>query len=317
MQAALAFCFLACAVNAAPIPVILDTDIGDDIDDTWALAMLLGTPQLDLKLIVTDYGNTPERSRLTAKILERANRTDIPIGTGIKTGDEPLTVTRWVGDFDLATYRGKVYQDGVQALIDTLHVQTNTITLITIGPVPNIKEALRRDPSIAKKARIVSTGGRIYKGFQNGGIPQADWNVRADAPAWQALVAAPWNITTSPLDGSEDIVLRNKHYEKVAASDHPLARIVMENYALWTHRRSSPKNASSILYDTAAVYLAHSEEYCEIKTRKLIVDAKGNTLIAPDGKEVRCHLAWKNLEAFYEDLVKTLTESPTRRTGSH
>ena len=52
----------ASRAGAAPVPVILDTDIGDDIDDTWALAMLLGMPQLDLKLIVTDYGNTPERT---------------------------------------------------------------------------------------------------------------------------------------------------------------------------------------------------------------------------------------------------------------
>ena len=100
----LGFCLFAGATHARPIPVILDTDIGDDIDDTWALAMLLGMPQLDLKLVVTDYGNTPERTRLVAKILQRAGRTDIPIGTGVKTGDDPLTQKRWVGDFDLGTY---------------------------------------------------------------------------------------------------------------------------------------------------------------------------------------------------------------------
>lgn len=56
----LGFCLFAAPTHAAPVSVILDTDIGDDIDDTWALAMLLGMPQLDLKLVVTDYGNTPE-----------------------------------------------------------------------------------------------------------------------------------------------------------------------------------------------------------------------------------------------------------------
>jgi len=215
---------LAWAASAASLPVILDTDIGDDIDDTWALAMLLGMPQLDLKLIVTDYGNTPERTRLTAKILERVGRTDIPIATGIKTGDTPLTVSDWVGDFNLANYQGKVYQDGIRALVDTINAHTQTVTLITIGPVPNIQEALRRDPGITQRARVVCTGGRIYKGFENGGTPAADWNVRADPAAWQALVAAPWEITASPLDGSEEIVLRGRRFAQVAASDHPLAR---------------------------------------------------------------------------------------------
>lgn len=65
------------------IPVILDTDIGGDIDDTWALAMLLNSPELDLKLVVTDTGNTTYRAKVAAKLLEVAGRTDVPIGIGL------------------------------------------------------------------------------------------------------------------------------------------------------------------------------------------------------------------------------------------
>ncbi|MDM8008428.1 MAG: nucleoside hydrolase [Phycisphaerae bacterium] len=310
------YCLFGTPAQGAPIPVILDTDIGDDIDDTWALAMLLGMPELDLKLIVTDYGNTPERTRLVAKILQRAGRTDIPIGTGIKTGDEPLAQRRWVGDFDLAAYPGKIHTDGVAALIEAIDSQPAMITLITIGPVPNIKEALRRNPRIAEKARIVCTGGRIYKGFENGGKPTADWNVRADAASWQAMVAAPWTITTSPLDASEELVLRGKSYATVAESQHPLARIVIENYNLWTHRKGYPKDASSILFDTAAVYLAHSEEYARIETRSLIVNDQGHTLISPNGKNIRCQLEWKDRQAFDAFLVQTLTASPRPERGA-
>ena len=61
------------------IPVILDTDIGGDIDDTWALAMVLKSPELDLKLVVTDTGNTTYRACVTAKMLEVAGRTDVPV----------------------------------------------------------------------------------------------------------------------------------------------------------------------------------------------------------------------------------------------
>jgi inosine-uridine nucleoside N-ribohydrolase len=304
------YCLFGTPAQGAPIPVILDTDIGDDIDDTWALAMLLGMPELDLKLIVTDYGNTPERTRLVAKILQRAGRTDIPIGTGIKTGDEPLAQRRWVGDFDLAAYPGKVHTDGVAALIEAIDSQPAMITLITIGPVPNVREALRRDPRVATKARIVCTGGRIYKGFENGGKPAADWNVRADAASWQAMVAAPWTITTSPLDASEELVLRGKSYATVAGSQHPLACIVIENYRLWARRSGHPQDASSILYDTAAVYLAHSEEYARIETRELIVNDEGHTLVSPQGKRVRCQLGWKDRTAFNAFLVKALTASP-------
>jgi len=124
------------------------------------------------------------------------------------------------------------------------------------------------------------------------------------------MVAAPWTITTSPLDASEELVLRGEAYATVAASDHPLARIVIENYTFWAHRRHHPRDASSILYDTAAVYLACSEDYALVEPRKLTVNDEGHTLVTPDGKEVRCQLGWKDRKAFEAFLVKTLTESP-------
>ena len=60
------------SAKLAPVPVILDTDIGDDIDDTWALALLLKSTELNLKLVVSDYGEAQYRARLLAKLLERA-----------------------------------------------------------------------------------------------------------------------------------------------------------------------------------------------------------------------------------------------------
>ena len=52
----------------AKIPVIFDTDIGDDIDDTWALVMLLKSPNLDVRLITTDYGNTVYRAKIVSPV---------------------------------------------------------------------------------------------------------------------------------------------------------------------------------------------------------------------------------------------------------
>ena len=61
------------------IPVILDTDIGSDIDDTWALAMLMRCPELDLKMVLTETADTTYRAALTAKFLTVAGRDDVPI----------------------------------------------------------------------------------------------------------------------------------------------------------------------------------------------------------------------------------------------
>ncbi len=65
-------------------PVILDTDIGDDIDDTWALVYLLKSQSLAPKLITTVAGNTKKKGKIVAKILKIAGRTKIPIGFGVQ-----------------------------------------------------------------------------------------------------------------------------------------------------------------------------------------------------------------------------------------
>ena len=140
----------ACGSDAGPghsnagraAPVILDTDIGDDIDDTWALLMLLRMPQLDLRLVVGDYGNAIYRGRLLAKLLHATGRSDIPVGIGVDPADNPGQQSDWIGDYGLKDYPGTIFEDGVQALIDTVMNSPEPVTLICIGPVPNIAEAL-------------------------------------------------------------------------------------------------------------------------------------------------------------------------------
>lgn len=103
---------------AAKIPVILDTDIGGDIDDTWALAYLLKCPELDLRLIVCSMEDTRYKAKIVAKLLEVAGRTDIPIAIGPATQYDRShkTQTAWVKNYDLQTYPGTVYANGAAAL---------------------------------------------------------------------------------------------------------------------------------------------------------------------------------------------------------
>src|SRR5260221_12200542 len=111
----------AAGISRKARPVILTTDIGDDIDDTWALGFLLKCPELDLKLVVGDYGKREYRAKLLAKFLQTVGRSNIPIGMGIDgepRGDGPQGA--WLKDYDLGSYPGRVHMDGVQAMIDTV-----------------------------------------------------------------------------------------------------------------------------------------------------------------------------------------------------
>ena len=300
-------CMTAIPSTSVPVPVILDTDIGDDIDDTWALAMIFGTKQIDLKLIVTGTDNAPRKAALTAKLLERMKRTDVPIGIGMKTADKPINQDPWVGDFNLDRYKGKVYQDGVQTLISTIRESKTPVTLLCIGPLTNIQEALKRAPDIATKARIVSMAGSVEIGYGGKKGRDPEYNVYRDIAAAKAVFDAPWDITITPLDTCGTIVLKGDRYARVAAAKTESAKAVIENYQQWINFKHYPAGESSVLFDTVAVYLAYDTSLCEMKTIPLFVDDKGNTVPAdptsgPKGRPVHCAMGWKNLEA-YEDLL--------------
>ena len=295
--------------SPGPVPVILDTDIGGDIDDTWALLMLLGSPQLDLKLIVTAVDDTEAKTRLVAKLLEKVGRTDIPIGTGVKTSDRKMNQAKWLGDYDLSNYPGTVIEDGVQATIDLLKTAPVPITLLVIGPQTNIKEVLRREPSIAAKARVVAMAGSIEIGYRGKKRRAAEYNVARDVEAARAVFAAPWEITIAPLDVCGTLVLSGDRYARVEESDQPRATTVIQNYDMWANRHRHPEGSSSVLFDTVAVYLTFDDALCDMKTVKLAIDDKGRTVPAENGRPVRCALKWKDRDAFEELIVKSLTGS--------
>lgn len=296
------------------IPVILDTDIGDDIDDTWALGMLLKCPELDVKLVVGDQGRAEYRARLIAKLLEAAKRTDIPIGIGIevnRSGDGPQAA--WVKDYELSKYPGTVHKDGIQAIIDTIMNSTEPITLIAIGPVPNLAVALEREPRIAEKARFVGMHGSVRLGYGGSQKISAEYNVKADAKACQKVFTAPWDIIITPLDTCGIVDLRGDQYRRVRDCQDPIAQAIIENYRIWDAERTKPgqtpasDSRSSTLFDTVAVYLAFATDLLKMENLGIRVTDDGMTVIDRNAKLMAVATEWKDLNGFREVLVNRLT----------
>ena len=294
------------------IPVILDTDIGGDIDDTWALAMMLKCPELDVKLVVSDHGDTVYRAKIIAKMLEVAKRTDVDVGIGLR---QPMKrkeqrQTGWVKGYDLRRYPGRVHKDGVDAIIQTIMTSKAPVTLICIGPMPNIREALNREPRIARKARFVGMHGSLYEGVGAGSPPLAECNVICDVPACQKVFGAPWDKTITPLDTCGKVRLTGRKYAAVAKSKAPLARAVIANYQAWQKAGGWIKatDASSVLFDCVAVHLACSTRFLRMKRMGVRVTDNGYTVPDPKATKLNVALAWKDLSGFEDLLVQRLTQ---------
>jgi inosine-uridine nucleoside N-ribohydrolase len=295
-----------------PIPVILFTDIGDDIDDTWALGFLLRCPELDLKLVVGEYGKIQYRARLIAKFLQAAGRSDIPIGLGAEA--EPRgegAQAGWIRDYDLNSYPGTVHRDGVGAIIDTINQSRAPVTVISIAPPPNLAAALERDPGIARRARLVGMYGSLRTGYNGSNTVSAEWNVKADVKACRTVFAAPWEKTITPLDTCGLVKLEGERYRRLGESQDIIAKTVLENYRLWA-KASNPADTaaashSTVLFDTVAVYLACAQDFCRMETLGMRITDDGFTRIDPQGNRVNAATAWKDLDAFRDLLVARLT----------
>src|SRR3954452_21506955 len=83
---------LAAPARAEPparIPVLLDTDVGDDIDDAFALALVLASPELDLRGVTTVDGDAHTRALLLCRLLHLVGRDDVPVASGKPPQETP------------------------------------------------------------------------------------------------------------------------------------------------------------------------------------------------------------------------------------
>jgi inosine-uridine nucleoside N-ribohydrolase len=310
--------------QSTKIPVIFDTDICDDIDDTWALALLLQSPEFDVKLITTEVRNTPSKAKVVAKFLDTVGRTDIPVGFGVQHNKAEHRQQEWIKDYDLSSYPGEIYEDGVQALIDTIMNSRRPIKVVAVGPLPNIAAALEREPRIAEKAEFVGMHGSIYLGYGGSSQPSAEYNVVAFVKESQKVFTAPWNMTITPLDTCGLVQLKGEKYQKVLKRNSPLTRALIENYRAWykqgilnqeknisvselTERVDKKLNSSSTtLFDTVAIYLAMSTDLVKMEKLPIKVTDDGYTKVDENGKMINCATEWKDLEAYEDFLVDRL-----------
>jgi inosine-uridine nucleoside N-ribohydrolase len=263
----------------SPQLAILDTDIGDDIDDAFALALVLRSPELHLLGITTEFGDTELRARLVDRYLRAAGRADIPVETGVATpAPNHFTQAEYAhGEPD------RTHGNAVDFLLAQIRAHPGQITLICIGPLVNVQAAIARDPvTFRELKRVVMMGGSVYRGYDDGKAgarrpPDPEWNIRCDPAGAQALLAAGVPVFMMPLDSTQ---IHLELPELLAAVSHnsPLTDQLTLLYHQWAGDREWP---SPTLFDPVAVTYAIRPDLCPMTPLRLEVDGQGNTRPVP------------------------------------
>ncbi len=292
------------------IPVILDTDIGVDIDDHWAVALLLGSPELDVKLITVTSGDVEHRADLLTQLLVEAGRPDIPIALGLRS-PQPLGLPPYImpssgARYSWKRYPGPTFLDGVGEIVRVVTSSPDPVTIISICQMTTLAAALDRAPAITENSSIVSMSACLE--------PALDANAAADAHAYRRVLEAPWKLSVAPTEICYDAVLRGTRWERVRMSRNPVAQMILRDYQEWFDNNGgwgadislfdyTPADRSSWLWDTVAVAMAYGCPFIETETLLLEMTADSIVRQSVDGYGVVVATGWLDLGGFLDDLL--------------
>lgn len=265
-------------LGAERMKIILDTDIGGDIDDAWALAFVLAHDGFEPVGITIADGNTPARARVACKMLYISGRNNIPVAVGRKTNSGYAYQFTWAEDF---TALKPTAQSAAGFIVEKVKQFPGEITLVAVGPLENIADALRIEPDLGKYLkRVVFMSGCIY-GRADSPQPIAEWNVRASTPDSQLVYRAGLPLTIVPLDSTTHVRLSEQERDRVRRYKSPLTFGLEALYRLW-HR--SPQSRMTLHDQLAIAETASPGTFFNKKeTLPLVVDDQGFTKIDQAG----------------------------------
>jgi inosine-uridine nucleoside N-ribohydrolase len=264
--------FASCVVHAQTTPVIIDTDIGDDVDDVFAVSLALSSPEFKILGITSAWGDTALRARMIDRLLCETGRSDIPVHVGVPT----KTST----DFTQAPWAkaGLVHphSDDVTFLLSQIKAHPGEITLLALGPLTNIGAAIDRDPATFRKLkRVVLMGGSVHRGYGDGNAkPEPEYNIARDPKAAQKLVKSGVPLYFLPLDSTQ-LKFDDAKRAEFATISTPMTDALQVLVAEWMHNSKQPMPT---LYDAVATLYAFDAASCSMTPLHLEVDDKGMTL---------------------------------------
>jgi len=262
---------LVAAAPAKKIPILVDTDIGTDIDDAFALALVLKSPELELLGVTTVSGDTHARARLAAKFLWEGGARNVPVAAGAPGRPLPSEQTRWAEHFTSPQIRSF---NAVTLLDAILRRRAEKTTIMEIGPLSNIAALLTKDPRIAQKIKeIVLMGGSVAHGYGEDPNPTAEYNIAADPTAAQKVFSSGVPILMVPLDVTAMLQLPRSDRHRIFTQLTPLTDALTLLYQLWNQRTPT-------LFDPMAVAMVMEPSLCETQPLAIDVDSNGFTHVA-------------------------------------
>ena len=268
------------------LKLILDTDIGDDIDDALALGLILSAPELELLGVTTVFKNTPARARQARTVLVSAGRGDVPVAAGCGA----VISTRRTYGFDprQAYLQGELPNQNASSLpeeqlppldkrhaadflIDTIMAGGGDIAVATIGAMTNLAVAMTIEPRILSRLpEVVIMGGAFDRQV-------SEWNIMCDPVAAAIVCASGVPLRIIPLDVTTQVQFRQSDLDALRACQRPLAQRLLAAIVAWQQHSGWAQRIGGlpVMHDPLAIATMIDPELVTWRQGQVSVELQG------------------------------------------
>ena len=308
--------------------IILDTDVGLDIDDAYAISLAARSPELSLEGVTTVYGDTQLRARIAVKLLQLAGRSDVPVLAGeseLIMEDRQALMLGFEGEGILTPEDRdmKVSGGAVGFITSKALASERDLTIVAIGALTNVAKAIEKEPHIKDGVEgLILMGGVINPPEIEGKRApfEYEYNFKCDPEAVRIVFESGIPITLVPLDITmkPENHLTENELARLREADTPLTRTLLDMTDVWLKHygelapilKLTPEMVKPWMHDPLTVTATLRKEIFKIEKLRLRIDTTdGNAKVVPDknGVEVRvCTDA--DFQRFKNLLIERLTK---------
>lgn len=256
--------------------IIIDTDIGDDIDDAIALYAAM-RQKFEIVGITTVFNNTEQRARMVKKLLlEYGNGYgNVPVYAGFgtpiaKDSCNRSDIPHYTSDLEQEIYApdGKVPEDAIDFIIDACYRYGKDLTVVAIGPFTNLARVIERDTEALNRIeKVVIMGGAYFKQY-------ADWNVLCDVEAADVMFRGVDRLECIGADVTHLTVAEDALYDTLLAykGSEPARLYLCKLCNMW--RRICP-HADFVMHDPLVIYYLADSTICTVQEASVAVIKEG------------------------------------------
>lgn len=222
--------------------IIINTDLGDDVDDAAAIIMALHSPELEVIGITTVFKDTVKRAEMVLELCEKCGRRDIPVfvGFGSPLIERPDCKEAPI-QYELLEKKKLISTEltAVDFIIQSV-CEIPDLIIVEMGPMTNLALACYQEPEVMKLAKIIAMGGMFTQSAP-------EWNMKCDPEAARIVMDHVKYLTMFGLEITKHCVLEEQILQKICEKENEILTYFLKGARIFQEKTHYPLTLHDVL----------------------------------------------------------------------